>query len=188
MRLILASTVLALVAALASAPADARVRNVTDPGAPRALPEQGPVSVRWTDPAQFTDLRYSGNRWEAQRGNWVAQLAEHVRQSTARRLPAGERLDIEITDIRRAGDYEPWRGIDFDRIRVVRELYPPRMSLRFTRTAADGSVLAQGERELRDFGFLMTTPTGFSGDALRYEKHMIERWAQREFGPRQAAR
>ena len=55
---------IALAFAAVLAPADARVRYVTDPDAPRALPEQGPVSVRWEDPSKFSDLRYSGNRYE----------------------------------------------------------------------------------------------------------------------------
>ena len=33
--------------------------------APRALPESGPVSVRWNDPATFTELRYSVTRTPA---------------------------------------------------------------------------------------------------------------------------
>ena len=68
-------------ALLASSLASARVRNVTDPEAPRSLPDEGPVAVQWTDPAQFTDLKFSGNRWEAERGNWVFQLAEHLRDA-----------------------------------------------------------------------------------------------------------
>lgn len=34
--------------------------------APRALPESGPVGVHWNDPATFTELRHSRNRWDAE--------------------------------------------------------------------------------------------------------------------------
>ena len=66
-----AACLLFAAALLATSMASAKVRNVTDPDAPRSLPAEGPVAVQWTDPAQFTDLKFSGNRWEAARGDWV---------------------------------------------------------------------------------------------------------------------
>ncbi|MGO4222330.1 DUF3016 domain-containing protein [Lysobacter sp. TAF61] len=162
--------------------ADARTRNVTDPNAPRALPVQGPVNVRWEDPSTFSDIRYSGNRYEAKRGNWVEQLAEHLRESAEKRLPPGERLDVDIVDIRRAGMYEGWHGPDLDDTRIIRDIYPPRMTLTFRRTGADGQVLAEGERKLSDSGFMMGASPVQANDYLRFEKSMIDRWLQREIG------
>lgn len=170
----------ALLGAMLAFGADARVRNVTDPDAPRALPAQGNVSVRWTDPAQFSDLRFSGNRVEAGRGNWVEQLAEHLRTRASRRLPAGERLDVEITDVRRAGRYEPWRGVQMQDVRILRDIYPPRIDLQFQRVSASGQVLSSGERTLTDPGYLMGSQPGGS-DSLRFEKGLIDRWLRREF-------
>ncbi len=84
---------LPLLAALVLAPTLAGARSVvTDPALPRALPADGPVSVEWTDPAQFSDIRFSNNRWEAQQGSWVAELARHLQQQAARRLPAGQQM------------------------------------------------------------------------------------------------
>lgn len=160
--------------------ADARVRNVTDPDAPRSLPVDGRIDVRWTDPAQFSDIRHSGNRWQASRGNWVVQLAEHLRESAGKRLSPGQRLEVEITDIRRAGMYEPWHGIRLHDVRILRDHYPPRMDLRFRLFGADGTVLAQGERELVDGGFLMRSTSFGDSDPLRYEKAMIDRWLRKE--------
>jgi hypothetical protein len=172
---------LALACLLFVADAGARIRTVTDPDAPRSLPEQGPVNVRWADPANFTEIRYSRNPFESRRGHWVEALAQHLRKSALGRLPAGERLDVNITDIDLAGDYEPWRGPSFQDTRFIRDIYPPRITLSFTRTDANGAVIAQGERRLTDAGFLMgSSTTGWSGDPLRYEKYMIERWLVRE--------
>ncbi|HEY5851092.1 MAG TPA: DUF3016 domain-containing protein [Lysobacter sp.] len=165
-----------------SAPADARTRNVTDPDAPRALPMQGPVNVRWEDPSTFSDIRYSGNRYEAKRGSWVEQLAEHMRKSAEKRLLPGQRLDVDILDIRRAGMYEPWHGPDLDDTRIIREIYPPRMTVTFRHTDADGRVLAEGERKLSDNGFMMGSSPVTNNDILRYEKSMIDRWLQKEIG------
>lgn len=177
-----------LLALVAAAPA-AAIQKVTDPDAPRSLPVDGAVDVRWTDPAQFTDIRYSGNRWEAERGNWVVELAEYLRERALKKLPPGQRLEVEITDIRRAGRYEPWHGVQLQDVRILRDYYPPRMELRFVRTDAQGKVIDQGERILTDPGYMMGSPVvANSSDPLRYEKAMIDRWLTRELAEPVSAR
>lgn len=166
--------------------ADARVRTVTDPAAPRALPAEGPVSVSWTDPAQFAEIRFSGNRFEAQQGDWVKSLAEYFRTSAGKALPAGDRLDVTITDIKRAGQYEPWHGPRSNDVRIVKDIYPPRISFRYVWTGANGEVIDQGERKLIDAGFLTSSIPLNDSDPLRYEKRMIDDWSRQQF--RDAAR
>lgn len=166
---------------------EAASRKVTDPDAPRSLPAEGPVAVQWTDPAEFTDLKYSGNRWAAARGNWVFELAEHLREEAEKELPTGERLDVEITDIRRAGMYEPWHGLQMQDVRITRDQYPPRMSLKFRHLGPDGSVIEEGERKLVDSAFLIRGSLFGDSDSLRYEKAMIDRWLRHEFDDRNVA-
>lgn len=170
---------IALAAVLAS-PLAARTRSVTDAQAPRALESGGPVQVKWEDPAGFSEIRYSRNRWEAQRGDWVKQLAEHLQARAGKTLSPGERLEVVITDIERAGEYE-LVGSAMRDVRVVRDLYPPRMRLSFVRRGADGQIFDQGERSLSDLGFLSHAP-GTTHDPLRFEKRMIDEWVRREFG------
>ncbi len=157
-----------------------RIVRVTDPRAPRNLPEEGPVSVRWNDPAKFSEVRGSHNRNEAERGDWVMDIARYLRDRAERKLPADERLDITITDIRRAGNYEPWRGIEFRDIRVMRELYWPRIAIEIKHTRADGTIIAEGAQVLSDPAYLSSASTFGEGDPLRYEKNMIDRWVRRE--------
>ena len=175
-----------LLGCLAAPPAAASSR-VDDPDAPRSLQLQSPVSVGWDDPTGFSELRHSHNRIEAARGNWVEQIARHLQSRIADALPAGERMELTITDIERAGDYEPWTGVDLRDVRVVRDLYPPRMRLSFTRYGADGQVIAQGERKLADLGFLFGTRAN-ELDPLRFEKRMIDHWVRRELQPAAAPR
>jgi len=163
----------------AASTAVAATRNVTDPDAPRALPDDGPVSVQWTDPSGFSDLKFSGNRWRAAQGNWVFQLAEHLRDSAEKRLPEGHRLEVTITDFDRAGRYEPWRGIQMQDVRIVRDHYPPSMVLEFRHYDANGELVAEGSRDVRDTGFL-TGGQHPNRDNLYYEKRMIDRWVRDE--------
>lgn len=173
-------TGLVLACLLAAGGADAKPRTVSDPQAPRALPAEGPVQVQWTDPAQFTELRYSRNRWDAQRGDWVEDLAEHLRKQASKQLPEGQKLEVTITDIKRAGDYEPWHGPRLDDVRIMRDIYPPRISLQFTLTDANGQVIDQGERKLSDTGYLLNSSLPSNTDPLRYEKRLLNDWVRRE--------
>jgi hypothetical protein len=65
-------------------------------------------------------------------------------------------------------------------VRVVKDIYPPRIDLRFRLTDADGRTLSEGERSLRDSAFL--TRDGLdSNDPLRFEKRLLDSWLRKEF-------
>ncbi len=148
--------------------------------APRALPESGPVSVAWVDPATFTELRHSSNRWAATEGDWLQELAQYLRKRAQEQLAPGDRLELTIVDVDRAGEYEPWHGLALHDTRIVRDLYPPRMTLQFRHYSAGGSLLAEGERKLSDPAFLINSSPINSSDPLRFEKRMIDAWVRRD--------
>lgn len=158
--------------------------NVTDADYPRSLADEGPVAVSWGDPAGFTEIRYSRNRFEAVRGDWVRSLARHLAERAEAALAPGERLEVEIIDVELAGEYEPSaRHGDF--IRIVRDVYPPRIDLRYTRYDAAGNVLDSGERELGDLGFLSrSVHGGRASDPLRHEKRLIDDWVRSDLRDR----
>ena len=158
--------------------------TVTDPSLPRALTAAGPVQVTWEDPAGFTEIRYSGNRHEARKGTWVSDLADYLASESATALAPGQRLTVNLTDIDLAGDFEPWLGRNMQEVRMMRDIYPPKIALSYTLHDANGQVLAQGDRTLSNLGYLQGLNTARkSTDNLRYEKHLIDRWVQQEFGP-----
>lgn len=175
----------AVLLAVASLPALAASTRVTDPDLPRELPAQGPVSVSWTDPAQFADIRNSPNKWEAERGNWVHDLAAYMREKAAKDLKPGQTLDVRFTDMDRAGEYEPWHGPSTDHIRIMKDIYPPRLTFDFTLRDADGRVVDQGQRKLTDMSYLMGARP-MDSDPLRFEKRMIDQWAGRELNNKRA--
>ena len=150
--------------------------------APRALAESGPVSVSWTDPASFSEIRQSGNQWAAADGNWLQDLAQYMRKQAQQQLAPGERLDLTIVDIKRAGQYEPWHRYDMQNVRIIRDMYPPRMTVDFRRYDPSGAVVAEGERKLNDPAFLLNVSPINVTDPLRYEKRMIDSWLRRELG------
>ncbi len=155
--------------------------------APRTLPDNGPVSVAWADPATFTELKASGNRFESAQGDWLIQLAKYMRKQADKQLAPGNKLELTIVDIQRAGRYEPWHGLDRQNIRMIRDIYPPRMTVKYRETDASGAVVAEGERKLTDMAFMVNSGMINDSDPLRYEKRMIDSWLRRDFN-RTAAR
>ncbi|MEC5398551.1 DUF3016 domain-containing protein [Uliginosibacterium sp. H1] len=142
----------------------------------------GAVQVRYEQPEGFTESRRSFES-ERQRSGWLTELARHVEKRAAVRLADGQRLEITVTDIDRAGETELWRGgAQASDLRIVRDLYPPRIDLHFVLRDAQGGVLRQGERRLRDIDFMSRPGRLRDDDRLRYEKALLDDWLDREFG------
>lgn len=139
----------------------------------------GVVTVEFVQPDKFTDA--GDDSFGGYSASTLAALRKYIERTAPRYLQAGQQLSIQITDIDLAGSFEPWRGPGRD-VRIVRDVYPPRINLQFEWRDADGHVLGQGEKSLRNLAFQMTTVARGS-DALRYEKALINDWLATEFSP-----
>lgn len=139
------------------------------------------VHVRYKDPQHFTEAKRSFGMHLIRADAYLEPLKTYIAERAARVLAPGQRLDIEVTDVDRAGEYEPWRGPDFDDVRIIKDIYPPRIDLDFTLYDADGKVLDKGSRKLRDAAFLGNSSAA-SQDPLRYEKSLIDRWLRKGIG------
>ncbi len=141
------------------------------------------VTVTWAPNSQLTEIKHNPMHFGWMRPKeWKNQLAKYLRREATRVLPPGEQLRVKITDIKLAGDFEPWLGPNMRDVRIIKDIYPPRMSLHFTLTDANGKVIREGDRKLRDLGFLQRPIMGFfSDDPLRYDKRLIANWLHREF-------
>lgn len=147
-----------------------------------ASPEKtaSPVQVTFVSPEKFTDAKDAYMESERGRDALLEELKQHLVTRGAAYLAAGQRLEITVTDVDLAGDFEPWRGPSFHDVRIVKDLYPPRISLQFRLLNAEGTVLSEGKRDLQDLGYLMNLALPTT-DHLRYEKDMLGSWLRREF-------
>jgi hypothetical protein len=87
---------------------------------------------------------------------------------------------VRITNIDLAGEFEPWRGPQFDRVRIMRDVYPPRFALEFRLTDARGAVVKEGQRVLLDQLYLSAAALN-NGDPLYYDKLLLGAWLRQEF-------
>jgi hypothetical protein len=139
-----------------------------------------PVQVTFQAPENFTDVREDYTGSDRGRDAILEQLKDHLVAQAAKYLAAGQRLQITVNDVDLAGDFEPWRGMNFQDVRVVKDIYPPRVSLDFKLLDAEGKVISEGKRQLRDLSFQMTVALP-SSDPLRYDKEMLSNWLRQEF-------
>ncbi|MEO6876355.1 MAG: DUF3016 domain-containing protein [Opitutaceae bacterium] len=138
-------------------------------------PADGRVTVTFDHPEKFTDARDGSFHDTAA---WILNdLAAFLQRDIRGRLHEGEKFSMTFTDVDLAGDYEPWRGPDMDDVRIIKQIYPPRLVFRFVHTGANGKVIDHGDVTLTDLGFQRWTPMGRS-DPLYYEKDLLRSWVR----------
>ena len=149
-------------------------------GAPAAHAVEGAkVKVEYVHPENFIDVGDGFRGGDATRTAYLEALDRHLRARAARVLGNGQSLKVSITEVDMAGEFEPWRLAGAD-VRIVRNIYPARIDLRFRLADAGGATVKEGERRLRDSGFTDDV-TRYRDDPLRYEKALIDAWVAREF-------
>ncbi|MEO6875061.1 MAG: DUF3016 domain-containing protein [Opitutaceae bacterium] len=138
------------------------------------------IEVVFTQPEKFTDVRDSYTGSEMGRKAILDQIRDYLVREAKHYVPEGQKLTIDFTDIDLAGDFEPWRGSQGMDIRIVKDIYPPKMDFDFKLTAADGTVIKEGKRQLRDLMFMSKLSINRT-DPLRYEKAMLDDWMRGDF-------
>ncbi|MFO1330691.1 MAG: DUF3016 domain-containing protein [Rubrivivax sp.] len=129
----------------------------------------GTVEVSFKPVADLTDP--GRDRWDGERN--VKALGEHF-QALARRLPDGQALKVEVTDLDLAGRMKPTRHGSEVRVLDGRADWPS-LTLRWT-LAAGGRTLATGDERVTDMAYLMHGPASHRDEPLGHERRLIERW------------
>ncbi len=145
--------------------------------APKPAPDN--VTVIYQDPDKFTDVRE--NQSNTTSTYYLDELRAFLQKTASPRLAAGEKLVITVADIDLAGENlfnQP------EQIRIMKDIYPPRVKLRFQLFGADGQVRKEGERKLFDLDFMMQTGRPGGGEPLYYDKQLLRQWVEKEFSPK----
>ena len=142
-------------------------------------PAESSVSVAYVNPEQFAENRLYGRQDRFNRIDYLAQLKAYLIKQGQAVLKPGQSLHVDITDIRLAGAYEPWRGPQWSYVRIMRDIYSPRIDLDFRLVDQDGNVLRDGKRVLRDLDYLHSGVPSATGASLYYDKALLRRWLRR---------
>jgi hypothetical protein len=135
------------------------------------------VEVKWTEPDKYTDIREGNDNRAKFRENTFYNFEKHFTK-LAENLPEGQVLKIEVTNIDLAGDTHAG-GIN--RYRIIKEIYPPRMSFSYQLVNEDGSIAKEDTVELKDMGFMTGSRLKYRNEAIGYEKKMLDDWFFKDF-------
>lgn len=138
------------------------------------------VQVTYQEPQKFTEFAGSTAAFnDGQR--LLDELKTYIQTQAAERLPAGKQLAVTVTDLRRAGWVDPTFRYG-QSVRIVRDIDAPRIDLRYQLTDASGTVVQEGNAQLRDLGFLSRPQRPGMADALTHEKNLVDRWLDELLG------
>jgi hypothetical protein len=137
------------------------------------------VSVSFVDPEKFTDSRRA--ELAPTSAGVLRELEEFLIETGGRYLPETMKLNIRVTDIDLAGDFELFRGPQADQVRITKGLYPPRIMLEFEVIDGAAAVVRSGKRDLTDINYQLRSVYPRE-DYLRYEKDILRDWLRAELG------
>ena len=135
------------------------------------------VTVSFKDSDKFTDARSSFGFGTDE--NYLAMLGDHLKEVAGKLLPAGQKLEVTFTDIDLAGDYLPTGRAD--EVRIIKDIFRPRMTLTFKLTDPSGKVVKEGERTLTDLNFMSNMSIMGRNEPLFYDKALLTDWVRKEF-------
>lgn len=139
----------------------------------------GEVKVNWGKLDDFTEISPSNESKERFRERLTKEF-EDVFAGLAQKLPDGYQLIINVSDIDLAGDVRPGPWYATNQIRIMREIYWPRMNFSYELKNSQQEVIASAKEELRDMDYLhrMRIPSGKT--SFEFEEKMLNDWFKKQ--------
>ena len=139
----------------------------------------GEAKVSWGKFDDFTDVVAGSESKERFRERLTKEF-EEVFSAMAKKLPDGYVLTIEVSDLDLAGDarYGNWATIN--PIRVMREIYWPRMNFAYSLKNANDEVVVSGKEELRDMNYLHRFRIPSGATSFEFEEKMLQDWFKKQ--------
>ncbi len=148
------------------------------------------AEVVYDHPEKFTDVKDSAMDTEEGSAAILASLRDYLVREAKYFVPEGCKLTMTFTDIDLAGEFEPWRGPQFDNVRIIKSIYPPRFKFSYTLADSTGRVVREGREDILDTAFDLRL-TLDRDDPLHFEKDILKDWMRRQlrgFVPKPADR
>jgi hypothetical protein len=140
--------------------------------------QAGNANVKWHDFNDYRDARPS-NETKGSFHKRIASSYEKHFSKLAEQLPDGFTFNIEITELDLAGD----RIGGMNEIRVIKDIYPPRIEFNYSVTKNNGQIISQADKvKLKDLGFMDRIKMG-RDEAFYYEKRLVTDWFEKELLP-----
>ena len=135
------------------------------------------VEVTWTNPDKYRDIDSGEQHRKHFKERIFKKLEKHFAE-LADTLPKDQLLKIDVTDVDLAGDVHHG-GIR--QIRIVKDVYFPRMELSYQLVNADKTMVTSGDAKLKDMRFLSYIGPAYKNESLGHEKKMLDDWFKATF-------
>ncbi len=139
----------------------------------------GEAKVSWGKLDEFTDI-HAGSEFKERFQERLTKEFEAVFSAFAKKLPDGYELNIDVTDIDLAGDARPGQWMYGQQIRVMREIYWPRMNFSYTLKNAKQEIIISGKEELRDMDYLHRFRIPSGNTTFEFEEKMLQDWFKKQ--------
>ncbi|MFC5066745.1 DUF3016 domain-containing protein [Flaviflagellibacter deserti] len=144
-----------------------------------SVPAHADVRVSFSDPSKFSDASYIDRRTPKTGSGALRQIEAYLVRLGDQYLAPGQRAEIEILNVDLAGEYRPWLRGGFDDVRIVDDITPPSIKVRY-RLLERGRVVLAGEERVTDMNYLWGGYRS-SSDSLSHEKTMLRTWFRKRF-------
>lgn len=133
----------------------------------------GEATITWQNPEKYSDIRSSHERQD----RYQEKLFKHfdkVFAELATQLPTDSQLKITVSDFDLAGEIIPRPGINFNDIRIIKEIYSPKITLSYV--YSDKDRVSSGTANLRDMNFMSGVGRSSQRAEFEYEEKMLRKW------------
>lgn len=134
----------------------------------------GEAKLTWHEPDQYTDIREGFESRDSFREKLFSDF-ESIFADLAKGLPDGTLLEVTVTDLDLAGEVSLRHHFAWRDIRVLKDIYFPRMSFHYILRDRDQRVLQSGSEDLKDLGFLSSWGR-FGMTRFSFEERMLRNW------------
>ncbi len=136
----------------------------------------GEVKVEYKDYKKFTDMKPANEPRGSYEKRTMANF-DKIFADLAKRLPEGYSWNVVVTDIDLAGDVNHMYTQTGQQIRVIKEVFIPRINFSYTLSDKNKAVVAEEkDLKLKDMGFMTRLSANRADGPLAYEREMLERW------------
>ncbi|MCU7962223.1 DUF3016 domain-containing protein [Shewanella sp. SW32] len=143
--------------------------------------EDGVVKIIWQSPKDYRDIKSSGELQSRYEKRLFETLTENINKEAAKILKQNQKLKMTITDVDLAGDMRPTFGATANDLRIIKDIYPPRMTFSYQVMENDKVIIA-GDEKLSDMGF-MGGIQSLNDKPFMYETKMLTEWLKKTIAP-----
>ncbi|ABZ75409.1 conserved hypothetical protein [Shewanella halifaxensis HAW-EB4] len=145
------------------------------------LTNDGNVNILWQNPSDYSDIEATIGLQSKFEQYLFTQLTDELGNLANKHLANDQQLDLTVTNVDLAGDVQPTFGAAANEIRIVSDLYPPKIRFDYVLTQ-NGKVIKSGSEQLNNMGFLYDIQP-ITNDAFPYERDLLIDWFKKTIMP-----